>query len=442
MKNIQPITDLTAYEAFGFAVQNGADQVTYFDRYAPGGTHTTKGGLYFRTFTGILEAVVSPPQVIYHTPENVSGVSGGQMDDGTTIVFFVVNHADATRDIYMVKGDSGNNFTAPVLFDWAGVTKLPGGFFYGPMVKGDNPGEYYHALYQVAPGRYRVSFVKTTDYWATYGEIGVLYDGTIPLSESAVANLGGGKFVSITRVNNGGGLSTIESSNGGVTWVRRPSSNLYWWNGGGPSIPWIYAHDGVFDIFYECRDTSMMHISKGNTVADNFGKSTPVYNAPEIYAYHKGTGTNPSLGYGCQLKLSNGKYFMIFSKEYTSARANLQWTMDDLVTDPGDVPASPEVAISAITATSFRFDITNYGDFQNVRYLTMDLSTSADFSSFVTCKYRAISAYPAAVINGIRMVGYWDTFNGLLTATTYYLRLSGVNNLGPSVPKIVTVTTH
>lgn len=442
MKNIQPITDLTAYEFSGFAAQNKPDEVGLYYRRAL--THTTGGGVYYRLFKGILEYQISAPQVIYQTAENVSGVSGGQMDDGTNIIFFVVNHADATRDIYMVKGDADNNFGTPVLFDWAAVTKLPGGYFFGPMVKGDNPGEYYHTLYQVGPGRYRISFVKTSDYWTTYSEIGVLYDGTIPLSESAVANLGGGKFVSITRINNSGGFSTIESVNGGVTWLRRPAGNLYWWNGGGPNIPWIYPHDGVFDIFYECRDTSMMHISKGNTVANNFGKSTPVYNAPEVYMYHRGTGGNPSLGYGCQLKLSNGKYFMIFSKEYTTARANFQWTMDDLLTDPdpGVIPPTPELVISAITATSFRFDITNYGDWQNVRYCLMDLSTSPDFSTFVTCKYRSVSAYPAVPINGIRVIGYWDTFNGLLTGTTYYLRISGVNNVGPSAPKIMTVTTQ
>jgi hypothetical protein len=183
----------------------------------------------------------------------------------------------------------------------------------------------------------------------------------------------------------------------------------------------------------------MMHISKDNTLS-NFGNTTPFYNAQEVYCYHRGTGGNPSLGYGSQLKLSNGKYFMIYSKEYTNSRANLQWTIDDLVSD-STIPDVPQFNISAITATSFRFDITNYSDWQNVRYCLMDLSTDPNFISFVTCKYRSISTYPAVPINNIRVVGYWDTFNGLITGTTYYLRIKGCNNIGCTDYMNKTITT-
>src|SRR5438045_9102145 len=202
------------------------------------------------------------------------------------------------------------------------------------MIKGDTAGEYYHIMYQTAPSRYRISIVKTADYWHTYSEIGVLYDRIIPYSETAGINLGAGKMLALSRVNNAGSLTPFESTNYGVTWLRRPASNLYWWNGGSPEIPdMCIRSDGTFDIFYECRDTSMMQISKGNTVADNFGKSTPVYNSPEVYCYHRGTGGNPSLGYGKEVEMSNAKLFMIFSKEFTSSKANLMWTKDDRVSD-------------------------------------------------------------------------------------------------------------
>jgi hypothetical protein len=431
MKNIQPIVE-NAYEAFGFPVQTGDDQVSYY--YRRGITHTTGGGLFYRTFTGILEAVISEPILIHSEIENISGVSGGQMDDGTVVIFYVVTHVGGTRDIWIIKG-SDNNFGTPVIFDWTNVLKLTGGFFYGPMIKGDNRGEYYHLIYQTATSRYRVSIVKTTDYWITYNEVGVLYDGTIPFSETAGANLGSGKFVAISRVNNGGSLHVFESTNSGITWTRRPACNLYWWNGGGPSIPYIYAHDGVFDIPYQCRDTSMIEISKDNT---NFGLSTPVYNDQEVYCYHRGTGGNPSLGYVSELKLSNGKFFIIYSKEYNNSKANLQWTIDDLVSD-STIPDGPLLTISSVTATSFRFDITNYGDWQNVRCCVMDLSTTADFSTFVTCKYRAVSAFPAVKIQNIRVTGYFDIFNGLVTGT-YYLRIKGVNNAGESDYTLKTVT--
>ncbi len=436
MKNIQPIVDLNAYEFAGFPVQTDEGHVSHY--YCRGLTHTTGHNPHYRTLD-LNTGVWSAPVPIWIDTRNSSDVSGGKMDNNTIVLFYQRANTDGTRDIYIHKCDLNNNFSSPVLFDWTGVTKLTGGFFYGPMITGDVQGEYYHILYQTATSRYRTSIIKTTDYWNTYSEVGTIYDGTIPFSETAGINLGSGKFLALSRLNNSGTLIPFESVNYGATWLRKASSTLYWWNGGGPNIPWVYGYDGVFDIFYECRDTSMMHISKGNTLS-NFGNTTPSYNPQEIYSYHRGTGTNPSLGYGSQIKLSDGRFLMIYSKEYTNARANLQWTIDDLVSDPS-IPDAPVLTISGITATSFRFDITNYGDFQNVRYCLMDLSTTADFSSFVTCKYRTVSAYPAVMINNVRVVGYWDIFSGLTSATTYYFRIKGVNNLGESVYTTKQVTT-
>ena len=77
----------------------------------------------------------------------------------------------------------------------------------------------------------------------------------------------------------------------------------------------------------------MMQISKNKTIA-NFGNITPMYNVPEVYAYHRGTGGNPSLGYGEELKLHSGIFLTIFSKEYTGTKAHLQWTLDNLEMTP------------------------------------------------------------------------------------------------------------
>jgi hypothetical protein len=136
MKNIQPIVS-NSYEAFGFPVQNKPDQVTYY--YRRGITHTTGGGLFYRTFTGLTAPVISDPILIHSEVDNISGVSGGRMDDGSVIIFYVVTHADGTRDIWMIKGDADNNFGAPVMFDWNAVLKLTGGYFFGPMIKGMLP---------------------------------------------------------------------------------------------------------------------------------------------------------------------------------------------------------------------------------------------------------------------------------------------------------------
>jgi hypothetical protein len=447
VKNIQSINNL-AYESFGVPVQNKINQVTYY--YSNATTHTTGGKLVYRKYN--IAANVWSDYVVFQTDSiHINGCYGGKMDNDSTVLFSSRNHNDQyhTRDIYIQKVDSNNNFSAPVAFNWSGITELQGGFFFGPMITGDNVGQYSMMLYQsnsdTGSTRYRVSMIGTTDRWSHYSEIGVLYDGSaLPFSETAGINLGSGKYLGLARLNNAGTLTPFESTDYGVTWTRRPQSNLNYYGGGAPEIPYIYGHDGVFDVFYESRDVSMMLISKGNTVAANFGNATPVYNDNEIYSYHRGTGTNPSLGYGSELKLSNGYFLTIYQKEFTNSRANIQWTVDDLATDPSGVPAVPTFVTRGITTTSFTIDSLNSLDntiLQNVRYFQIDLSTHADFSDFVTAKYRAISAYSASVIHDTKIPGYFVLFNSLTTGTTYYFRIKACNNAGCSAYTTTNVTT-
>jgi hypothetical protein len=288
---------------------------------------------------------------------------------------------------------------------------------------------------------YRISLIWTTDRWAHYYEKGVVHDGTLDFSETAGVNLSGGKYLALSRKNNAGSLTPFESTNYGATWTRKVASNLYWYLGGLPEIPYIYPHDGVFDIPFQCRDAQMIEISKNNNSVDNWNNST--YNDQEVFSHHLGTGGNPSLGYVSELKLTNGDYLIVYSKEYNNNRANMQWTTTDLVTDPNGIPAAPVIVTSGITTTSFRYDITSTdATWQNVRYLSQDLSTDPAFGSFVTAQYRATGAFPTpSVIHDIRVTGYFDIFNSLVTGTTYYLRIKACNDAGCSAYTTTSVTT-
>jgi hypothetical protein len=208
---------------------------------------------------------------------------------------------DWSIDLQIIKCDSLHNFGSPVNFDWSGVAvRLQRGFVFGHVVKGDNAGEYYEPLVQfnvdTGSTRYRISVLKTTDRWAHYSEVGVIFDGSTSYNETALANLGGGKFLALKRNGVSGVLTPSESTNSCAAWTARVASNLYWYIGAEAEMADINVHDGVFDITYQCRDADMLHISKGNTVGSNFGLSTPTYNDAEIYSHHLGTGSNPSLG--------------------------------------------------------------------------------------------------------------------------------------------------
>lgn len=450
VKNIQPIVN-TAYEAFGFPVQNKENQVTWYGNIAT--SHVLGAYPVYRKYNIAASSWSGPITIAAQDSLYTAITSGGQMDNDSSVLFIVKNHTDIyhSRDIYIQKVDTNNNFSPPVLFNWTGITQLQSGFFFGPLVHGDNPGESYAIMYQLngdtGTTRRRVTCIKTTDYWNTYSEQGVLYDvsgSPTSYSETACANLGSGKFLGLTRNDQSGSLTPFESTDYGITWTRRPSSTLSYYNGGAPEIPWIYTHDGVFDVFWESRDISMMLISKGNTVALNFGNVTPVYNNNEIYSYHRGIGGNPSLGYGWEIKLSNGLYLMGYYKEYTTAKANIQWTVDDLITDPNGTPVVPTFVTSGITTTSFKIDSLNSLNdtiLQNIRYYQIDLSTHADFSDFVTAKYRAISAFPVSVIHDTRITGGFVLFNSLVTGTSYYFRIKACNNAGCSAYTTVNINT-
>jgi len=77
IKNIQSIND-NSYEAFGFPVQTGPNQVTYY--YTRGLTHTTGQGLYYRKYN-IAASMWSDPLLIYDDSINNSISNGGQMDN-------------------------------------------------------------------------------------------------------------------------------------------------------------------------------------------------------------------------------------------------------------------------------------------------------------------------------------------------------------------------
>lgn len=446
VKNIQSMDD-SAYDGFQTIVQNKVNQATMY--YSHATTHTTGGKLYYKTYN--IRAKTWSAGTLFQTDSiHIGGCYGGKMDNDSTVLFSVRTHPNVQygpRDIYIQKVDSNNNFSPAVAFDWTGITKLQGGFFFGPLIYGDTVGHYGMMLYQVngdtGTTHYRISLIWTTDRWAHYYERGVVHDGTLDYSETAGVNLSGGKYLALSRKNNSGSLTPFESTNYGVTWTRKVASNLYWFLGGLPEIPYVYYHDGVFDIPFQCRDAAMIEISKNNTAASNFGNATPVYNDQEIFSHHIGTGGNPSLGYVSQLKLSNGYYLIAYSKEFNNNRANIQWTTTDLVTDPAGVPIAPTITASGITSTAFREDITGYSDlnWQSVRYLSMDLSTDVNFSTFVTAKYRSTSAFPAVSIHNIRVTGYFIPFTSLITGTTYYFRIKACNNAGCSPYTTTIVTT-
>jgi hypothetical protein len=272
----------------------------------------------------------------------------------------------------------------------------------------------------------------------------VWYNTTTSFSETALANFGNGKFAAFMRNDLAGTLTGYESSDYCVTWTPRVPSNLLWWGGGGPEIPNVYHEpDGTVTVFYECRDSKYMSISRNNNVSSNFG--TTIYQTPEMFSYNNGAGGNPSLGYGAMRMVNGNQYVLIYAFEESNAVAHLMYTRTDLVTDPNGVPIPPpSVDTTSISTTSFRFDINGYTQAQldNIRYFSFDISTVSDFSSFASLKYQTPTLAPASTMQNIRQLAQWDVFNSAITATRYWIRVKACNNAGCSAYSTASVTTQ
>ncbi|MFI5186267.1 MAG: sialidase family protein [Chitinophagales bacterium] len=448
IKNIQLVSDDAAYESFGVLDYSRQNIYTYY--YRRGTSHLHGGNPVYREYNALTKKWGGPVTITTDTKDG--SVFGGRMDNDSTVLFLGRSNnglnGDWSIDIQIIKCDSNNKFSLPRNFNWAGIPKLQRQLFYGHIVKGEMPGEYFMPMYQLRIGssnsRRLLQCFYTTDYWNTYNLRGTIYDGTIPFSETSMVYLGNGRLMTLTRNDVTGILVPFESVDNGVTWKRRSPSNLYWWILRSPEIPFVYndTATGTFDIIYECRDANMIEISKYNDL-NNFGILSPFYRNPEIYAHNFGAGENPSLGYPSMIRMKDGNFLIIYSKQFNDYKANLLYTEDDLSGDPAGIPEKPVIVPSYITQDSFRVDITGYDDKQveNIRWLSEDMSEDSSFDTFTTCRYRT-NSYPAVEMHDVRMTGFWNTYSWLKPQTTYWLRIKACNNKGCSDYSFVKVVTH
>ncbi len=448
IKNLKVISVNNVYEAFGIIDYSRQNVYTYY--YRKGTSHLSGGNPVYREYNTLTKTWSDPITITTDTRDG--SVFGGRMDNDSTVLFLGRSNngvnGDWSMDIQIIKADSNNRFSSQKAFDWTGIPRLQRAFFYGHVVKGEGPGEYFMPLYQLSIGgsssRRLLQCLYTSDYWNSYELKGTIYDGTTPFSETSMIYLGSGKLMTLTRNDTSGILVPFESDDYGDTWKKRETSNLYWGMLRRPEIPFVYNDTATrtFDIIYQCRDANMIEISKYNDLT-NFGNVRAYYRDAEIYAHHLGQGTNPSLGYPAMIRMRDGNFLIVYSKEFNDYRANIVYTEDDLESGEGGIPQKPKITVSNLQEHSFRIDVTGYTDKQleNIRWLSEDMSEDSTFQTFITCNHWKPS-YPATRIRGIRMTGLWDSYSGLKGLTRFWLRIKACNNEGCSDYSVIQVTTH
>lgn len=458
IKNPRFIDTRNYYDAFGFVERTGVNRATYFRRI--GATHLTGGNAYMSNYYINSDLWADTICIDRGTPD-VRDIWGGRLDNDSIVLFMGrslngiggSSPSNWSIDLYMMRGDTNGNFGSHIPFNFGSYPQLQRCYFFGHTAKGAAPGEYYIELYEVNVDTGNLSHkiiacVATTDYFRTYS-IHTIIDATgFAASEGTLAYLGNGKMNLMLRREQSGDLDVFESTNSGVTWTYRNRSNLYWYVDGNDVIPYTFMDTtkNKFTVLTNDRGSDFIEISRDNDTS-LFGSSFPVYASPKLYYYNQSEdhlAANTSLGYPSMINIIGDSVFLlVWSHETTSTMANAVYSRDNFATNT-TIPASPPtITPSFITATTFRIDIDGYTQSQlnNIDYLQFDLSTNPAFGSFVTAKYRNVSAFPAVSLHDIYMNAIWDNFSELTTGTTYYIRIKACNSLGCSSYTTQTITT-
>lgn len=473
-KNVRITPDSAAnaaeYQAFGFDIVTGGDRITSFFRIGisegvvhPYGSnnppalsyaHLYRGRTYKQHYYPSTDTF-SVKEEIYSVPgRDLADTYGIKMDNGEYIYFGSVSPSaiayldDAVNTrppenavpFYRKASNSDLVYAPPVyLFTDPGASGVPLELKscspFGKPCKGANPGEYYIGFYQFdyEGTAARGYCIKTTNYFNTWS-FNLIWNQA-GYSENMVFYMGGGKLVDVARRDNSGNIFLYVSIDSGVTWTPKgPTQNL-WWSGAFPQIIHGFVENNLLTLMCQNRDTGFVYISHANAWSNI--NDTQIFNRPEIffYTFNGEINGNPSLGYPCVTPIGNGKYFVSLCTEVNGNDANRYYTITDLQTDNG-LPAAPPVITTAFhTATSFRLFIDNYTDaqLQNIRGFEIDLSTQANFSTYVMARIEVVqNGGQLQVFQDVWMWSRWITPNSLITATTYYYRIRACNNNGKS----------
>lgn len=190
---------------------------------------------------------------------------------------------------------------------WSAFTALPKTMLYalpwGKAFAGDVAGTWFQPFYEtdlVSGGTWKQGLLKSTDNGTTW-TAQYAYVGTLPLTEFTAINLGGGKMLSLSRLELGYGSSStglwqMTSSDGGATWSAPAVTNI---GGNSINIPALYYNGSVVTCVYQNRTSGNIEVSKNNAPLTIFNSPTAWNTALFYYDnYNEASGlARKGLGY-------------------------------------------------------------------------------------------------------------------------------------------------
>ncbi|MEA3357516.1 MAG: sialidase family protein, partial [Patescibacteria group bacterium] len=303
-----------SYDAFGILIKTGDDTILHF--YRVGTSHANdKGKIVKRTYTISTNSWSSASDVFEDATYDCRSATGGIIGNEIFLFFTRYNHStDTFVDINYIKSTdlTGTSWGSRVIMTtstgWrfnphSHLESLGGGTYIQPWFEHNGAGTWHAGFY------------KTVDSGVNWTNI-TIYSGSTYWGEPSIANIGDNKLIAIFRNVQGGYLGQATSSDNGDNWSAVTATNLGLATG--DKIPYLIydAESGNVIAMFHDRGDDKSKVSE--TDADTVFASASSWNTSEVLD----SGFNHN-GYHSIVKIASGKYFYVYSKQMSSADADI-----------------------------------------------------------------------------------------------------------------------
>lgn len=307
----------TRYLSFGSCYQTANFTWRIYQR--SGTDHVTSGKIVkiIVSTSGYTPVVGAPIDVITNAMD-IRSAQAGEIEGDVYIFSALYNTGTAlvTDIVYWVSTDGavGETFGSPVSI--TGLLPFLQGVTFSKIIAGPGVGEFMVPVYGINGATYYIGYLKR-DTGGTWSFV-QMYSGATAYTETCILNCGAGRFISLSRLNTGGGLFMQSSTDGAVTWSAHTSIGL----GSGICMADLsLTLGGKVVLIFADRADGTISVSHTNVVDDILADPTD-WNAISNSFLSYTTDSTTVLGY--TVGRPWGSFgFVVWSAEFSSSRADL-----------------------------------------------------------------------------------------------------------------------
>jgi len=292
------LSSLSQYNHFGVLCVNPINGTMVYI-YRKGTQHINyPAGIYMIKSTNGGLTWSSETQIFYEANYDLRNVAGGYTRNGRLIIFYGKYYQASTWQniAFKYSDDDGNSWSSEYTLNTGSNNAYSP---YGQLIEDEN-GYLYQTWYGIitSTSTYNVYVAKSTNNGLTWTSYNV-YSGTIKCTETSMVYIGGGKFILISRIDNGNNFRQFKSEDYCQTFTDQGNTTFETWTPGDsgdvpmPNIKYIdYNGIGILALYYTLRSVSPQKLKVIYGLAINVLNGVSGWVAStikEVYTY----STNP-----------------------------------------------------------------------------------------------------------------------------------------------------